>query len=228
MRRQAARRLLKSKSTGKQDILKAALASAAFFIFAACAVTPEKTVTGSVGSAQGQWLGEAYVKDLKHDRSGTIDLDVVAQEPAHLRLEANGSFGVHLASIAMNDNQVHISLTREKKFIVAPATNEALARLVAVEVSPLDLMNLLFDRELDPRQWNCQRTDGLVSDCRKAEGSVLIHWDRSDQAQRRWEISSPAAKVQLHLTEAKSKVGFSKDVFTLNPPVDFKQEVLNR
>lgn len=169
-----------------------------------------------MGSASGQWRGKALVRDLKKMKSGTLELEILAQEPSKLRMEAVGSFGVHVASIAMSDDTVQVLLTREKKFVVSNANANSLARLVPIRISPPDLLKVLFDRDLPAKSWKC--TDDRATAKRCTDGVVTIRWEKKEEGRRHIQIGSAEASADLVLQEARSKVEFKDDSFVLRAP----------
>jgi hypothetical protein len=200
----------------------------------ACSSLPskgEKTVTGEVGTASGQWRGKALVKDLKKSKSGSLDLEIIAHEPSQLRMEIMGSFGVHVASVAMNGEKVQVLLTREKKFVTAPANEEGLSRLLPLKISPPDLLRVLFDRSLP--KWKCQDTGpkngGGERNCTNGDGNgqVTVKWQKQGEGRRRIQIGSAEAKADMVLQEAKAKVEVKDSAFELHAPSGFVSETLN-
>jgi len=202
------------------------------FIFGACQSVPksERTVFGPEGSAVGQWRGKARVRDLRSAREDIINLDIIAREPSYLRMEITGAFGVHVASIALNENSVSYILTREKKFITAPADSRAIARLVPVRISPSELLALLFDRDLSRMNWTCAAdpATGRFTKCEETQQKVIVSWLAREGRKRRFAISAPGVEIDMILDEAKSKVEAGPGAFELSPPEGFSHEKLTR
>jgi len=201
-------------------------------VFGACQSVPksEKTVFGPAGSAIGQWRGKARVRDLRTGKEDIINLDIIAREPSQLRLEVTGAFGVHLASIALNENTVSYILTREKRFISAPADSNAFARLVPVRISPSALLALLFERDLTRMNWTCSvdPSTGHFKKCENPQQDVTVTWIAREGRKRRFAISARDTEIDMILDEAKSKVEVGPAAFELTPPKGFKQEKLAR
>lgn len=196
-------------------------------IFASACQTlpkPSKTVMGNAGTAQGQWRAKALVTNLKTAKSATLDLDIVAQEPDRLRIEALGSFNVHVASIASRGNEVLISLTREKKFLKAPADRYALARIVPVRVAPSDLLAVLFDRPLEANNsgWKC--TAGAAPEWNCQSGTAIVTRQSDEDGRRRFQFLAPEARMDLVVTEAKADTPPGDSAYDLKPPAGFKTE----
>lgn len=180
---------------------------------------------GVVGHAEGQWRGRALVKNLKTSKSNTLSVDVIAREPSKLRLEITGPFGVHVASVAQNDNEVRCSLTQQKRFISGPANSTSLARVIPVRIAPSTLMAILFERPL-PAEWSCDVgvTPQLPTECRHAREKVTIKWLERNGLSRRLKIFAPLAELELVLDEAKSKVQLNDQTFLIEPTQGYRVE----
>jgi len=191
--------------------------------FSSCSTVKktDDTVTGEVGSASGQWRGKALARDLKNKKSGSLDLEILAQEPERLRMEIVGSFGVHLASVALNSENAYASMTREKKFVVAPADDTALSSLLPLSISPRNLLRVLFNRPLPKREWNCQ-SEGKKQNCVNSTSGVTVTSEEQDQGRRQIKIASPDAEVNMVLAESRSKVEFNDNAFMLSAPKGYR------
>lgn len=185
---------------------------------------------GNAGSAQGSWRAKALVKNLKTEKSVTLDLDMVAQEPDRLRIEALGPFSTHVASVASRGNEVRILLTREKKFIQAPADRYALARIVPVRVAPSDLLAILFDRPLEENNsgWVCDRKSKPAPEWSCQSGTATVLRQTDDEGRRRFIFSAPDSEMDLVMTEAHSETPAGDSAYTLSPPAGFKIEQRSR
>jgi len=197
---------------------------------AGCATTPksEQTVVGAAGSAEGQWRGKAMVRNWKTGKNGVLDIDILAREPSQLRMEITGTFGVHVASVALNDGEVTTILTQEKRFVRSPAGENALVRLVPVRIPPGALLAVLFERELPAADWKCDRSadSSLPVFCAHRSGEIGVKWLERNGRNRRLKITSKEADIEFVIDQAKSKVEFNKDAFTLAPPSGYKEERL--
>jgi hypothetical protein len=191
---------------------------------------PQKTVMGNAGTAQGSWRAKALVKNLKTEKSITLDLDMVAQEPDRLRIEALGPFSTHVASIVSKGDDVRISLTREKKFIEAPADRYALARIVPVRVAPSDLLAILFDRPLESNNsgWVCDRTSKPAPEWSCQSGTAAVVRQANDEGRRRFIFSAHDSEMDLVVAEAHADTPSGDLAYSLLPPAGFKIEHRSR
>lgn len=156
-----------------------------------------------------------------------LDLEIVAKEPAQLRLEATGTLGVSLASFVLNGDEVRYILTRQRRFVTAPAAKGSLRELVPLSLSPRTFMRLLFDRSLPESDWKCENgADGKPVVCANRDDALTVRWEERGQHNRRMKIESSAAEVQMVIDEAKSKVELKPEVFKLNAPPGFHHETV--
>lgn len=181
---------------------------------------------GDVGSAEGQWRGKAMVRDLRKGKNTLLNLDILAREPSQLRMEITGSFGVHVASIALNGKEVRFILTQEKRFVAAPAGTDSFSRLVPVRIPPAALLAILFERQLPPADWKCERDRAtqLARACEHRGEGVTVTWMERNGRNRRLKIAATEAEIEMVLDEARSKVELTDSAFVLTPPSGYRQE----
>lgn len=185
----------------------------------------ERTVIGAPGQAEGQWRAKALVKNLRTNQSGSLSLEIIAREPSSLRMEVYGSFGVHLASIALQDEEIRYLLSQEKRFIVASADARSLSHVIPIRISPRDLIRVLFDRVLPEEEWNCEKSSsGEPQSCQQRDGQLSIRWEERHEGKRRLKIGSAEANVEMVIEEAKSKVEVQPEIFHLESPADYHRE----
>ncbi len=135
--------------------------------------------------------------------------------------------GIHVATFVLNGNQMSYILTRQKKFVTGPATLSSIRDLIQVEISPDDLVALLFDRALNEDLWDCKRgTDKLLEKCQNKTSDVSVVWSERTSARRVIEINSSSARVTMSLSESSSKVQIGDSHFVLSPPDGFKAQQL--
>ncbi len=185
---------------------------------------PQNTVMGNAGSAEGQWRGKALIKNLSSGKTGALDLEIVAQEPDRLRIEALGPFSLHVASVAVRGDEVRISMTREKKFLIVPSDRHALSRLVPVRAAPSDLMAILFDRPLEAGNsgWKCDHSSAATWTCQS--GTSTVTRKPNEDGRRLFQFASPEAQMDLIVTEAHAATPPGESAYQLNPPDGFKVE----
>lgn len=141
-------------------------------------------------------------------------------------MEITGSFGVHVASVALNGAEVNTVLSQEKRFVTSPAGEAALVRLVPVRIPPSALLAVLFERELPASEWKCDRIPDskLPVFCAHQSGDVSVKWLERNGRNRRLKISAKEADIEMVIDEAKSKVELNDDAFRLTAPNGYKEE----
>ena len=206
-----------------------ALALFSLVSLSGCSSSPTKTVTGEVGHSEGQWRGRALLRNLKTTKSNTLTIDILAREPSQLRMEISAAFGVRVASLAMNGNDVFVELTQQKRFLTTSATSGGLSRVIPVRIPPKALMAVLFDRPLPKSEWNCDSyiMTKLPVECEHRTDGVTVKWLERKALTRRIKITTTESEIEMVIDEAKSKVQFNDDAFKLEAPEGFKLETTN-
>jgi hypothetical protein len=192
----------------------------------------ESTVSGPPGRAQGQWHAKAMVRDLKNHKSSELLLEIVAIEPSRMRMDVTSNgLGIYLASVAMNGDEVRVLLARERRFIISRADRSALAGLIPLRIPPQAILDLLFARPLDKKEWLCEDNaagggSGVERGCSLAGEHLTVVWNTSETIKRRFEINSPNGRVIMSVEESWPKVDIKPEMFFLTPPQDFRIETL--
>jgi hypothetical protein len=168
------------------------------------------------------------VRDLRKGKSALLTLDILAREPSQLRMEIAGSFGVHVASIALNGNEVRYILTQEKRFVTASAAADSFAKLVPVHLPPAALLAILFERPLPMSDWKCEKdpVTKLPFQCTHRGEGVSVTWVERNGRNRRLKIGAQDAEIEMVLDEAKSKVELNDGAFILTAPNGYRTERL--
>jgi outer membrane lipoprotein-sorting protein len=179
-------------------------------------------------SSEGSWTAKTLVQDKKKHKTNQLELDFIARRPLQLRMEAiTPGLGIHVASFVLNGNQMSYILTRQKKFVTGAATEASIRDLIQVEISPDDLVALLFDRALNEDHWNCKRgADQLLEKCQNKSSDLSVVWSERTSSHRVIEINSVTARVTMSLSESQSKVQINDSIFILTPPDGFKTQQL--
>lgn len=193
-------------------------------------------MVGAEGSASGQWVGSAAVFDKRTKKTQSLDFEVVAVEPARLRLEATGAFGVAAASVVLNGDRLRILLPRQKRAIDARASESGLDQLIPLHLSPKVFLALLFDRKIDDENWRCesgakaatssdQSCESRDQDRGKSRGLKAKFTVRGVGSQtRKIALETREANVEMELREASSHVELNEATFQLDIPPDFRRE----
>jgi hypothetical protein len=201
----------------KQIISSALLLGFSFVLFG-CATAP---TTFDSEKAQGQWEAKAQVRDLEKNKSDTVTLEVMAQKNHALRMEVNGTMGVHVASLLMKDSDISYAIHTQKRFISGPVSAKSLKPLLNVNLDPRWLYSIFFDSPLEG--WNCKNSEaGLIESCDRADGAKIAWADRNGE-KKRITISSTQFEVQVLVKDFTTKVQSPEKAFSLDAPEGYKR-----
>ncbi len=183
---------------------------------------PGEDITPS--SREGAWSAKTLIRDKRRGKSHTVEIDVVARRPGQMRMEVTTPLGFHVASLALDGEEVAYAITREKKYFSGPAEPAVMKNLINVSLDPKSIMDLLFDRPLDAKTWEC-RTDvnRLPEDCESRGGGLRIAWSERTSDKRLVRIRAADAEVTMSLVETRSKVRITDGLFSLEQPAGFKR-----
>lgn len=180
-------------------------------------------------STDGTWEAKTLVVDKRKNKSNTLSVDFVARQPRQMRMEVTTTIGVHLASFVLNGDRVAYSLSRERRYVSGPAEAAMMRDLIAMAIDPKVILDILFDRMLNPSEWSCQVNENrLPQSCVNANlvaassGLIRIDWSERSQHKRVVKIQAPSADVTLVIRETSSKVEITDNLFTLQAPAGFR------
>lgn len=183
-----------------------------------CQTTPTKFES----LQKGKWSAKMLVRDLVEVKSQIVNADVVAIRPHKMRLEITTPIGIHLATLAMNEKDVRIALTQQKRFLIGPSNEKGLKSIIGVAMSPQLFMDLLFDEEPGV-DWTCTRgKSGFLEACENK--TLKVKWKDREVARRKIEIESKKFFMQIALQGFSTKVEDRTELFELNTPSGFEVE----
>ncbi len=187
------------------------------FLFG-CATTPK---TFNAGKDQGQWEAKAQVKDLEKNKTETVSLEVIAQKDHALRMEVNGTMGIHVASLLLKNSEISYAIHTQKRFISGQVSTKSLRPLLNVNLDPRWLYNVFFDTA--PEGWTCKSSEaGLIENCNRPDGSKILWSDRSGE-KKRILISTAQFEVQVLVKDFTTKVQSPDKAFSLEAPEGYKR-----
>lgn len=168
----------------------------------------------------GQWEAKAMIKNYDSGEASVVTLDVLAQKPQNMRMEVTTSLGIALASVAMRDNNIEYILPKQKKFYHGPVSEKSMYSALKVKVDPRILSAAFFETSYP--KWECQADNGLINSCKTPEG-VELKWMREEGVSKRVSIVGRNFEVQMQIKKFAEKSDFSEDVWSIQPPANFKQ-----
>jgi hypothetical protein len=192
---------------------------------------------------EGQWLGKALVRDRTKNKTSELVLEIAAKYPGQMRIEvASSGLSIHLASIAIEQGRMQVILTREKKYLDLPASENAFGPLLPLRISPDDLMSFIFHFPFNLEKWSCKTQDDWTGACvlrDEAEGGVhapatstssigsgiTTSIKYSGNSTRRLEFRSSTADLEIAIENVGAKVEVSPSAYHLSPPHGYSIEI---
>ncbi|MCM2280441.1 MAG: hypothetical protein NDI61_01185 [Bdellovibrionaceae bacterium] len=178
---------------------------------------PREDITPT--SQQGAWTAKTLIQDKKRGKSNTVEIEFVARRPGQLRMEVLSVMGFHLASFVVSHDTMSYALTREKKYWTGPANPAVMKNLIQISLDPKIIIDLLFDRHFDARQWECTLDESRQpGQCASRDGELKIVWSERTSDKRLVQIRAANADVTMSLKETESKVQIQDSLFELSTP----------
>jgi hypothetical protein len=131
--------------------------------------------------------------------------------------------GLHIASLAMNNDHLEYVLMREKKFIRGKSKPRALKPLIEVPLDPQILHNVVFDIPITNEDWKCEvDASDFPASCINEKESLKIEWSDRALDSKLVKILHPKAELQMKFMTFKPLVENSEKVFSLKIPKGFQ------
>jgi hypothetical protein len=167
---------------------------------------------------EGQWEAKAQIRELPTGRSNAISLDVMAVRDQALRMEVNGTLGVHVASFLLKDSDVSYAVHTQKRYFSGPASEKSLRPLLRADVDPRWLYSIFFDEPL--KGFNC--TGNPIEKCQRSDG-MQVHWTERDGEKKRITIANQQFELQVLVKNFTTKVQSPEKAFSLDAPDSYKR-----
>lgn len=172
-------------------------------------------------AAKGEWEARVLVKNRTQAKSFLVNVDFIAVRPGQMRMDVTTPVGMHVASIALNDNVMTYVVPRKKTYYQGPATSQSFAKTLNFSFDPKLMMNILFDQPVQYKGWTCKSQGELVSEC--SQGALKITWAKRTSKDKTVLVSHPQYQIELkfHNFDVPAKV---KDgLFTIQQPEGFSK-----
>lgn len=168
-------------------------------------------------------MAKVLVRDKKRGKSFILNVDANARLDQSLRLDITSNLGGHVASLALNQDDLHYLLIPQKKYYQGPAQARAMKAVLSVPLDPKWIYNILFERPLTDEGWACQSEKNRLSVCANRELRLNIRWaDRSGNKKTVY-LEHPDATLQMNFANYQPNVEERLNLFELSNPKGFKQ-----
>ncbi|MGZ3745458.1 MAG: hypothetical protein ACXWRE_05670 [Pseudobdellovibrionaceae bacterium] len=173
---------------------------------------------------RAQWETKAVIRDLKENKSHSIDIDILGEYPNKLRMEVSALMGTHVASLVLNGDEVHYALYPRKKFFYGKATEDAFLPLMNMPLHPYNFLNIAYDVPMRGIGWVCTKDpNNLPTECFQANRQIKVQWlDRTPEGQKKVLITAPSFEMKWLFKTPQTEVQFKNETFVLEAPSDFK------
>ncbi len=172
--------------------------------------------------SEGEWTAKVLIKDLKKGNSHIVNIDISAIQMQALRMNVTTPAGLHVASLAMNNNDLEYIMVADKKYIHGKAKPKALKPLIEVPMDPEILHNIVFDVPIKHPDWNCSVDDlGFLESCKNLKSNLEIEWSDRAKSTKLVKVTHPSAELQMKFLTFNSPVSNADKVFKLKVPKGF-------
>lgn len=135
-------------------------------------------------------------------------------------MDVETSLGIHIASFAYNKDRVQILVPEQRRFYSGKSSPKAFRKVIPLDLDPKWLLNILFEKNLEAKNWNCKKDDkGQWASCKLK--SLSIKWVKRKRQMRVISFETKAAKVQLQL-KGFEKTAKQDGFYKLKKPSSFK------
>lgn len=197
----------------------------AAILLISCGTKPVKT-----GSAPGaafqkaQWATKAVIRDLKGNKSHSVDIDILGDYPGRLRMEVSALMGTQVASLALTDDEIRYAIYSQKKFFQGKASEGSFLPLMNIPLHPRNFMSIAYDAPISGGGWDCTKgPDGFFSECYQEARQIKVQWsDRTAEGQKKVLISGPTFEMRWLFRPPQTQVEFKDETFLLEAPAQFK------
>src|SRR6187402_723919 len=151
-----------------------------FFIFislilVSCATQPKKIMPPGAAVEKAQWETKAVVRDIKANKSHSLDIDILGNYPKDFRMEVSALMGVQVASLNLHGQDISYAIYNQKRFYQGKASEASFMPLMNIPLNPVNFMNIAYDNPLQGSGWACDRgPDGKVMECNQAGRGIKV------------------------------------------------------
>lgn len=173
----------------------------------------------------GQWEAKLIVEDLRQDKTHSLNLDVIAENPTRMRMEITGTLGVNVASVVVLNDLVKYSLHTQKKYLEGPTSDKSFMTFLKGSLDPRWFFAIFFDQPIPDKSWICKTNaqTQLIESCLRLADKILIRWYERLGELKKVEITGADFKVNIEVTDFKTNVQNLDKAFQLKIPESYKR-----
>jgi hypothetical protein len=193
-------------------------------ILVSCATQPLRAPVASGSLQKAQWDTKAVIRDLKANKSHSVDIEIAGDYPEKLRMDVKAFMGTSVASLALNNDEVRYAIYPQKKFFEGKANEGSFIPLMNIPLHPRNFMSIAYDLPMRGTGWECKKdVAGLPMECDQAAKGLKIQWtDRTPEGQKKVLISGAMFEMRWLFKPPQTEVQFKDETFSLEAPSEFK------
>jgi hypothetical protein len=193
-------------------------------VVTACGTNSVKTEEAGASARHAQWETKAVIRDLKNNKSHSLDIDVLTDYTGRLRMEISALMGVQVASLVLNQEDIRYAVYSQKRFFQGKPSESSFLPLINIPIHPRNFLNLITDAPLKGPSWECVRgADSQLTECNQTARKIKVQWqDRTPEGQKKVLITGPGFEMRWLFRPPQTEVQFKNDTFQLEIPSEFK------
>lgn len=177
---------------------------------------------------KAQWETKALIKDEKHNKTQSLNIDIYAIKNDRARLEISALLGFQVASLVMSSSEITYAIYPQKSFYYGRNSERAFARMIDLPLHPMNLMNIAFEEPVRGSGWKCGLdSSGFLSQCENKSRALQIVWSDRQEGKKKVVITAPQFEMQWQFSAPQTEVQFKSELFTLKQPAGFKAIQIN-
>ena len=177
---------------------------------------------------QAQWETKAMIRNLKEQKTQTVDIDIMAIKNDRARFEITAILGFQVASLVMSPQEISYAIYPEQKFFYGRSSESAVARMIGLPLHPMNLSYIAFDQPVRGPGWKCYAgPSGLISKCENQQRAIHVEWKDRSEGKKKVVITAPQFEMQWLFNAPQTEVQFKPETFTLKQPSGFKAIQIN-
>lgn len=167
------------------------------------------------------------INDLKAKSSQNLNADVFILKGQKLRLELTGPLNYNVGSILIDSSDFKMLIYNKKRYYYGKLSNDVLTPLIPLPINPKILEPVLLGDFQSTKDWKCKEVQGpalsVYRRCANLDLGLSLQWKNTeDQKKKIIVIKSKTYEISWLVHDFSTEVEYRKQVFTLEPPADFK------
>lgn len=148
-------------------------------------------------------------------------MDFFATRENQLRMDITTPVGMHVASIAIDNQTMTYVIPQEKAYYSGPGTAQAFAKTLNIAIDPMLISNVLFDLPVSQKGWTCKNENDLVSEC--SGKGIKIVWSNRKSKEKTVVVTHSQYQLQLRFHNFRVPSSLKDGIFSIAQPKGFKK-----